>query len=171
MKRIAITRLGQASAAAVVLLSRTSWAGDFDDTGRLSPTEVATYFETFEEPVRYFAEGEPPECAPPGYEVIADEAAALEGGTYVRVDTADDCAERFELTVHDGQGAYSASIWLRHGSAGARFIVKYPDEIGGEQLTARLAPTGRATSDGGIELASDPLPSGMSEDRIASMRA
>lgn len=141
-----------------VLSASTASAGEFDERGVFQKATDAVDLESFDAPERHVPEEDDISCLPEAFTVVTDAALALEGDAFVNVQTAENCSERFILSVPEGRGSYRASLWIRHGSAGARLIVKYPDESMIPQLTARLSPTGRATSDGWIELASNELP-------------
>ncbi|NUP12422.1 MAG: hypothetical protein HOW73_40775 [Polyangiaceae bacterium] len=169
MRPIALL-LSAAALSAALLPARPASAGTFDAEGVFEPSDDAVDFEPFDEPERYVPDDDDATCQDVSFTVMEDPALALEGDSFVRVKVADDCAERFLVTVPDGEGSYSVSLWIRHGAAGARFIVKYPDEVGIPQLTARLSPTGRATSDGWIELASNELPIDTSLEPVVYVR-
>lgn len=157
MRRSRVLAIG-ASLAALAGLPSVALAGEFDERGVFTPSSSAFFFESFDEPERYVPADTEETCLEEQYTLVEDEALALEGSSFVTIRVKQNCAERFSVPMPETLGSYRASVWLRHGSAGVRFIVKYPDEVGGMQLTARLAPTGRATSDGWIELASNELP-------------
>lgn len=142
--------------AIAAIFSHRADAAEFDAQGRLVPTANYIDFEDFDDPARYVPEDAPVECKLQGYKVAAD-ATALSGANLVVLHTSDQCQERFLLTVPLHKAAYRASVWLRHGSLGARLVAVYPDQTGKAVTTARLAPTGRATSDGWVELASNEM--------------
>lgn len=162
--------LGLAAALAASAHVAPAYAGDFDARGVFSATADATYFDSFADPALYLPADTMGTCAMPHFELVTGATDALEGDSYVRLNTPTSCADRFVLfddgsaelmvdgerppTPHE-KAMYRASIWIRHGSAGARFTVRYSDN---ELVQARLAPTGRATSDGWIELASNEIP-------------
>ncbi len=149
-------------AAAAALLATLGAAGvaraaDFDAQGNFLPDPGATFFEPFSAPERYLPEMPEMGCVAEAFSV--ETGGALEGETFIRVKVAPDCAERFVLgSIPMAQASYRATLWLRHGSAGARVVVSYPEETGLPLVVARMAPTGRATSDGWIELATNELP-------------
>lgn len=142
-------------------------AGDFDEEGRFAFAGDSVVSESFIAPTSHIDDGAEGPCASANFELVVDAQDALEGSEYVRVEVPSDCSEQFVL-FGDGlrapgvapapmeQSSYKASLWMRHGSAGARLIVSYDD--GEDVVSARLAPTGRATSDGWIELESNDVP-------------
>lgn len=147
-----------AAAAVVALAVSPAGASTFDERGVLSAQDDAVAFESFDAPERVVPADAEPVCLPEHYEVMSDATLALEGASYVHVSVPEGCAERFAVTPPEGQGSYRASVWIRHGSASARMLVKYPDELALPLINAQMAPTGRATSDGWIELASNEFP-------------
>ncbi len=143
-------------AAATVLVGGAVQAADFDAQGNFVPDTSAAVFEPFDAPVRFVPEEVEMGCLAEGFEVTT--GAALEGDSFVRLQVTDGCAERFQVEVPAETGSYRATVWMRHGSLNARVLVEYPDETGLATITARMAPTGRATSDGWVELATNELP-------------
>jgi hypothetical protein len=155
-----------AAAAAASSLASTALAGDFDETGRYVVDPAAAAFESCEAPVAYIQDDAEPLCTVSHAEPVLGAPDALEGDSYVRVKSPGECIERFTL-FGDGdlvpevapapneKASYRMTAWMRHGSAGGRFVVRYTED---DVLVARLAPTGRATSDGWIELESNPVP-------------
>lgn len=161
---------GVAAALAVFAHVGPANAGEFDARGVFSATADATYFDSFADPSLYLPSDTMGSCAKPHFELIAGATDALDGDSYVRLNTPTSCADRFVLfddgsadlmidgerptTPHE-KAMYRASIWIRHGSCEARVTVRYSET---ELVIAQLAPTGRATSDGWIELASNEIP-------------
>ena len=141
---------------ALVLAGAHARAADFDEQGYLVPDPGATAFEGFLAPVRYLPDQLEMGCVAEGYDVVT--GPALEGDTYLNLHVSDECTERFSVEVPAVQASYRATVWLRHGGVGARMTVSYPERTGIASLSARMAPTGRATSDGWIELASNDFP-------------
>lgn len=158
MSRLCRLLTGLGCAVASTLLALPASAGSFDERGVFEPAEDAIFLEPFDEPVRYVAEDDELACQVEGFERVVDPQLALEGDAFIRVETLQDCAEQFVVDVPEGQGSFSASLWIRHGSAGARLVVDYPDDVDVPDQAARLAPTGRTTSDGWVELASNAVP-------------
>lgn len=138
--------------------ARSARASTFDEQGVFVADASASGFEPFSSPERYLPEDADPSCADPQFTVIEDETLALEGSSFARVAVSDVCAERFVVHVPASQGSYRSSVWIRHGSGEIHLVAKYPDDSGVTTQIAYLAPTGRATSDGWIELASNELP-------------
>lgn len=154
-RRILSFLAGNLAAGALSAVAFEAGATTFDERGILSAEEDAVDFESFDAPERVVPEEVEPTCVPEHFEVMKDATLALEGESYLHVKAGGDCAERFAVTVPEGQGSYRASVWIRHGSASARMLVKYPDDLALPLVNAQMAPTGRATSDGWIELASN----------------
>jgi hypothetical protein len=157
--RAPLARLAALALAGAALtgtaLPRAAHAGDFDDLGRFAPDPGAVAFEDFAEPVSFV----PPDLSPDCEGVVAFRAEAradaLSGEELVVLDGAAACPERFRVELPRGDGSYRATVWMRHGSLSARMFVWYPPEAGRENVPVRMAPTGRATSDGWVELATN----------------
>lgn len=145
--------LGLAVVLATIGTVQPARASDFDELGSFRSDPSALAFESFDMPERFVPMDVETACLDEGYELAVGDA--LEGGGYVRLRVNPDCAERFLVQVPAERGSYKATIWIRHGSIGARMTVAYPD---GTIQNARMGPTGRATSDGWIELSSNEFP-------------
>jgi hypothetical protein len=137
-------------------------AGTFDAQGTYLPDPAAVAFVDFSvPPERYVPMPADAPCLPVAYtQVTADDA--LQGSGYVRVEVAADpisggsCAERFVVHLPTEQATYTASVWMRHGGVDATFVMLYPDGSGPDPIvTARFGPTGRTTSDGWVEMATN----------------
>ena len=137
--------------------ARIARAGDFDAAGRYFPAKDAVFFEDFTAPQRYLPDATDMACLPEHF-TVAEESDALSGASALELKTTDSCPERFVATVPETKASYRATVWVRHGSASARLLVNYPPESNRTDLSAWMAPTGRATSDGWIELASNDVP-------------
>jgi len=89
--------------------------------------------------------------------MVQSSDSALSGTTIARLhETTGQCQERFLVSVPPVKASYRATVWMRHGAAGARLNVSYPPGSPKTALvSARMSPTGRGTSDGWIELASN----------------
>ncbi len=148
------TLLAVALAAAC---STTAHAGQFDEAGRLvAESNTALLWSFAEAPPRTVPTYVAKRCAKAPFSLHeADDA--LEGSSYLTLSTATQCEERWRVRPPEGEGAYAARIWLRHGVLQARLSVDYSAESGLRSASARLFPTGRATSDGWVELASNTL--------------
>jgi hypothetical protein len=171
-----------AGALAIVGAPAPAWSGTFDAQGNYlgDPAAVAsvTFGPEFDpETDRYFPADTDPACKlePAPFQIV-EAADALEGGHYLHLNLDQQklfelgCVERFRVAVPVGQSAYVARVWLRHGSIDAAFSVVYPEESGLATMGAKLGPTGRVTSDGWVELASNPLPIDGSADPTAYLR-
>jgi hypothetical protein len=145
-----------AGAALVTALSpRLARAGEFDGLGEYHPDPKATAYVGFEtDPDRYVPSDADATCLPPMFTaVVADDA--IDGKGYVHLVTLPSCAERFQVTLPPIKASYRASVWMRHGALDATVFATYPAGSGLDNVQALLAPTGRTTSDGWIELATN----------------
>jgi hypothetical protein len=132
-----------------------AWAGSFDGRGEYHPDPAATVYLDFTQiPTRYLPDDAESKCEKPMF-VGATAGDALDGTGLLRVDTVPDCAERFLFSLPPAQGSYRASVWMRHGGVDATLIVSYLAGSGLDMLSIATAPTGRTTSDGWVELASN----------------
>ncbi len=129
-------------------------AGDFDDLGRYQKSPAAIAFEGFGDPSRYLPDGTQADCQAPMFKAGKGELP-LEGAEYTTLTTTEDCSERFLVRLPKGKASYRASVWMRHGAVDATFVVIYPASSGLDSTSAILTPTGRTTSDGWVELASN----------------
>jgi len=149
---------------ALVLVTPQALAGSFDEAGDYlpDPTAIATvdFGSDFDpEEDRYVPADLDPVCEPVSFQVVeGTDALDREHYLHVQTDALAGCAERFLVTVPPGKSSYRATLWVRHGSVDAQLTVVYPEESGLETLAAKMGPTGRTTSDGWIELASNELP-------------
>jgi hypothetical protein len=149
--------LAIAALSGAVVAPSAALAGGFDEQGYFVADPAASAFEPFVQPVRFVPDDVEPACLNEWFTVV-EAPDALEGSTFARVRVENgDCAERFVVDVPPEKASYTASVWIRHGSGGARITVAYPEETGLPLVSARMAPTGRATSDGWIELATNEL--------------
>lgn len=133
-------------------------AGSFGPTGdyRLDPGATASIgFETA--PDRYVPADADPMCLDPLYKVV-EAPDAVEGSHLVQLAVPYGCAERFRFSLPAGKGSYRATMWMRHGGLDAAVVVLPEEGSGLETINAVLTPTGRTTSDGWVELASNPFP-------------
>lgn len=145
-------------AALVAGLSpRPARAGEFDGLGEYHPAAGATAYVDFEsDPVRYLPSDADAKCEAPMFApVLGDDA--VDGKGYVRLDIQQGCAERFEVTLPQEKASYRASVWMRHGALDASVYITYVEGSGLDRVDALLSPTGRTTSDGWIELATNDL--------------
>ncbi len=149
--------LAPAFAAVATLSAAGARAGDFDDTGHYVPAAAAVDFEDFAAPETFVPADLAPACAGQLHFVVQPLTDALSGGEVIVLDGARECPERFVVAVPPGNGSYRATVWLRHGVLNARMYVYYPPETAREGISVRMAPTGRATSDGWVELSTNPF--------------
>ncbi len=164
-----VKRMGYRLAAVLVGLgamglARGASAGEFDASGRYIVDPDATAFVDFGEAFdpdtdRYVPKDAQPECLLPAFEKRAD-AGALVGDHVVHVEVSvwEGCAERFVVSVPPEKASYRATVWMRGGSVGAQMTAVYPENTGRAVMVAKMAPTGRVTSDGWVELASNDFP-------------
>lgn len=146
------------AAIAATLAPRPARAATFDALGsyRSDPNIVAG-LDFSEAPGRYLPEGLDDACVPEGFSAIFDETS-LEGAGHLRLRVPQGCAERLLVTLPKVPASYRATVWLRHGSLDAQMTILYPEDSGLETAVARMFPTGRVTSDGWVELASNEFP-------------
>lgn len=154
-------RLGHLVAALafplVAMHAATATAGDFDETGHYLPHPEAIDFEDFTAPTTFVPDDLDPSCVGSVAFTVQTVADALSGSEDIVLDDARECPERFPLTVPRGAASYQATVWARHGVLNARIDVAYPEEADRDGITVRMAPTGRATSDGWVELTTNPF--------------
>ncbi len=148
---------------ALATLSTSVLAGEFDARGAYVPSPSAVAFLDFEgsfnPSIDYLVpDGNPGECTP-SYS-LQTPAGALSGAVVLHVNVkAFGCAERFVVRgIPAKKTSYRATLWMRHGGLDAQLTAKYRDDSGLGTRYAKLAPTGRMTSDGWVELASNELP-------------
>lgn len=143
--------------ATSALATASARAGSFDAQGNYVVDPAAVAFLDFTSPVeRYLPDNVEMQCKPPAYQ-LKDADDALEGKGLLRVAVPSGCVERILVDLPAEQGSYKATVWMRHGSVNAQMRVSYPDGSGLPPLEARMFPTGRSTSDGWVELASNEL--------------
>lgn len=139
----------------LLLLAAPARAATFDAAGQLRLDPAATATLDFEsEPVRYLPDDAPANCAEPMYEIVSA-PDALEGGAYATLQLASGCAERLVVELPAAPGSYRATLWARHGALDASMVVLYADGAGLDWTVAAFSPTGRVTSDGWVELATN----------------
>jgi hypothetical protein len=145
-------------AAAVTLAGAPARAGTFDGQGlyRYDPSTIAR-LDFSAAPERYLPEGIEDKCLLAGFSAVSDDSA-LEGDGYLKLRVPQGCAERFLVTLPRVPASYRATVWMRHGSLDAQMTILYPEDSGLEITIARMFPTGRVTSDGWVELASNEFP-------------
>lgn len=152
--------LSRAAAALATALAApaAAQAGTFDEIGTFSFEPDAISSVDFEiEPGTWFPPDAPEPCQTILHELVSA-PDALEGQSYARVDLPPDCTDRIPIPLPALAGSYRARVWLRHGAPTPFFTVRYPEASGRGTLSAVLGPTGRTTSDGWVEYASNELP-------------
>lgn len=139
-------------------LPEKAHAGTFDATGRYVADPNAAAFEDFITPNRYVEAGTDAACEPTSFTVNED-PTALSGATSIRVFMKDPgCQEHFQIALPSTKASYRATFWVRHGVGASRMRVVYPADANRADVHARFGPTGRATSDGWVELATNDFP-------------
>ena len=153
-----------ALAAAALLVSAEAAAGSFDGYGQYIPDPAAVVSLDFgadfdPEAQRHVPPETPGACLTPGFQ-LKEGPDALDGTDFLHVQTysEESCVERFLVDLPAQQGSYVARLWMRHGSIDAQLTVLYPDDSGLDTVAAKLAPTGRVTSDGWVELTTNEVP-------------
>lgn len=154
------SRAGGAAALAGALclaVSAPARAGDFDVHGAYVKDPKAVAFVDFEtDPARFVPGDADPACEAPGFALAKGDDALSSGGfATVQVNRDKGCAERFSITLPPVQASYRVTAWLRHGRGGLNFVLLYKAGSGLTSTFAQLGPTGRTTSDGWVEMASN----------------
>jgi hypothetical protein len=157
---IAARRLVASAALAAAWLSPlVARAGSFDIAGTFVPDPTDVAFVDFETtPDRYLPPDQDMSCTPPAFTDV-EAKDALSGDHLVNVKVPSDrCAERFLFTLpKDDQGSYVARVWTRHGLPQMNVYVTYMDtSLAG--VAAFFSATGRGTSDGWVEYATNEFP-------------
>lgn len=155
MRRLAAALLPSILVAVTTGAGRSAHAGEFDALGVYVQDPQAVAFEDFTEPETFFPPDSDASCEGQVHHRLEAWTDALSGGDLLVLDGAGQCPERFAVPIPSGVGSYRATVWMRHGGLGARMFVWYPPESGREGIPVRMAPTGRATSDGWVELATN----------------
>lgn len=83
------------------------------------------------------------------------EELALEGKRYVHITALRDPFD-VELPLPALDGSYRFRVWVRHGRASARAVFEYTSQERDSEV-GYMFPTGRVTSDGWVELESNPV--------------
>jgi hypothetical protein len=149
-----------AVAIPLALLARAAHAGEFDAQGEYRTSPEATFTLDFSsEPERFLPDDTDAPCQKAGYTLVTQDDA-LDSGSFLRlqVDQESDCLERLVVELPSVKGSYRATMWMRHGSLGAMMVASYPEGSGIASTMARFFPTGRSTSDGWIEMATNEFP-------------
>jgi hypothetical protein len=147
-----------AVALAALAAAPLARAGTFDAEGSFLPDPEAIATLDFTEPSeRYLPTDADPTCNTYAVAFIAADDA-LDSGHHARVKVLEGCAERFVVHLPREPGSYRASVWMRHGGVDASFYAVYRPESGLENMQAVMSPTGRTTSDGWVELATNDFP-------------
>lgn len=130
-----------------VVLAGPSWAGDFVDDGSYVFDPKTTWRQDFETEVAGSEVDDPPI-------VRGTSSSALSGAWYAELAQFESAAVAVDLPAL--KRGYRASMWIRGGEASAFFVTVNPVDRRSYEV-ATMYPTGRITSDGWIELASDAI--------------
>ena len=140
---------------AVLSVAAAARAATFDARGVLEPDADAVVTESFEDfqanevqlDIATFFEGKDP----------VTEDGALHGDGWVRFGTnpSNDASFEIDLPLPREDGAYEFRLWVRHGRVWSRAIFEYETER--EDELGYMFPSGRVTSDGWVELVSNPV--------------
>lgn len=143
---------------ASLCLGPTARAGTLDPLGDFHTDAEAVAYNGYEKaPVRYVPDGVDKKCQAPMFQLVTL-PDAMEGQSYLSLQVIDGCAERLPFTLPTEQGSYRATVWMRHGGIAASVVLRYGDGLGLDALSVQMSPTGRATSDGWVELATNDFP-------------
>jgi hypothetical protein len=148
-----------------IALAYPAEGGTFDALGHYRPDPKAVVFMDFSAAIDpkadYFVPSDnPADCSKPGFtQVPATDALAGDSVLHIQTNAIKGCAERFVVRgVPERKASYRATLWTRHGGLDAQINANYKPESGRAAEYAKLAPTGRTTSDGWVELASNDFP-------------
>ena len=149
----------------IALAAPSAHAGDFDARGNFLPDPDAvaghSYGVDFDwEKLRYVPPDTEIGCTLPKYKQV-ESSSSLDGDGWVleiNTDILQGCAERFLVELPTVRASYRATLWVRYGGLDAQMTVSFPDEDGRDSVVAKMSPTGRVTSDGWVELATNPFP-------------
>jgi len=155
-------------AVVVTTLTLPATAGEFDAQGNYLPSpDVVAGFEfgaDFDPVADVLDQDDEGVCDPAITQL--ESADALDGAHHLHIETSYDastgfdaaCAARLLFQLPAGEGSYRASLWMRHGTADVQINVDYDEDSGLDDTRVKLAPTGRVTSDGWVELMSNDFP-------------
>src|SRR5690606_33136784 len=127
-----------AAAVAALLVAAPATAGELDELGRYVADPGAVAFEDFRLPTGVFPPDGSPECEGQIHWRTELRPDALSGDDLLILDGADRCPERFVVDVPEEVASYRATVWMRHGSIGARMFVWYPPEAGRDGVPVRM---------------------------------
>ncbi|MEB2343299.1 MAG: S41 family peptidase [Deltaproteobacteria bacterium] len=155
--RLATLGLGLAALA----LAAPARAATFDAAGRLVFDAKATATQSFEDEAE-LAEGGAGAITCDGtcsYEVAgggAGDELALHGERFARV-SVQQAPFEVTLVLPAENASYRFRLWVRHARVVARAVMSYAASAERDDEAAYLFPTGRVTSDGWVELVSNPV--------------
>ncbi len=148
-------------AAAVVLMHQgVARAATFDPAGHLVFDPAAVAVQSFEDSGST-AEGGTFQvtcdktCAWETHGGEPGDELALEGSRYVHINAIQDPFD-VDLPLPGVDASYVFRVWVRHGRASARAVFEYTSAERDSEV-GYMFPTGRVTSDGWVELASNPV--------------
>jgi hypothetical protein len=150
--------LGAAIGLATLASSGAARAASFGADGSLVRDPAAVAWLDFEsEPPRYLPDGLDPKCRDAAFTMTAGDDA-MDGASFARLLVQPGCSERLMVYLPHEKASYRATIWARHGALNAQFVAIYQDPQATPPTVAKMLPTGRVTSDGWVELASNDFP-------------
>lgn len=135
--------------------AQTASAARFDPQGNLSFESDAVFTESFETIPSWKASDPPDGSIENLYVLRTDEA--LEGELVGAVDPSEYWQSvRLPVALPAVTGSYRARLWVRGGTLNAVLVARYETNASGRVL-ADLSETGRCTSDGWVEMQSNPV--------------
>lgn len=144
-------KAGKALSAATIFAACNAHAGSFDASGRHAFSSTASATESFEAGTAAVSCDEG--C---NFEVKqTDVEPALDGQSWVTF-SAQQAPFDLALATPKVDASYRARAWVRHARVWARVVIEYSDAALGTDV-AYLFPSGQVTSDGWVELVSNPF--------------
>jgi hypothetical protein len=145
-----MTRSALGLGLALALLAPAVSAATFDAAGYLVAAKDAVVVHSLESEAEV-------ECADGcSFELMASDAELALAGTHWARFTAQQGVLEVPLELPAATGSYRASAWLRHARVWARVVLEHEGSERGTEV-AYLFPSGRVTSDGWVELVSNPF--------------
>ncbi len=157
------TRVSLAFCALTLGLAAPAQAYEFDANGIYHSSQNATVFldfsGNFDVVSDYFNPPDDALSCQPGSQ-LKPATDALSGGVLLQVAVPGfGCADRFIIRgLPPKKASYRATLWMRHGGIDAQLTATYWPVTGRPTSYAKLSATGRMTSDGWVELASNDFP-------------
>jgi hypothetical protein len=139
----------------VFLTTTAARASSFDEEGRWVADPEAVFVQSFETDDGTALGIDCTEENSCTWSSLADELP-LSGERYVRA-SAQQSGFRVAVTLPAENRSYRVAVWVRHARVSARIVAEYTEESARPSDTAYLFPTGRVTSDGWVELVTNPM--------------